>query len=57
MPYPRPTDPERCALFCWLKQASSVTAWRRLYSYHQRFVDAVQSVYEEEQDGCGNWAE
>jgi len=49
MPYAIPTEHERRALFAWLKQASSLTAWRRLYSYHQVFVDAVGRAYEEEQ--------
>lgn len=53
MPYPVPTDHERRALFAWLKQASSLSAWRRLYSYHQAFVDAVESVYEQEQKTPG----
>jgi len=49
MPYAIPTDHERRALFAWLKQSSSLTAWRRLYSYHQVFVDAVTKAYEDEQ--------
>jgi hypothetical protein len=53
MPYPVPTEHDRRALFAWLKQASSLTAWRRLYSYQQAFVDAVQRVYEEEQRTVG----
>jgi hypothetical protein len=53
MPYAIPTEHERRALFAWLKQASSLTAWRRLYSYHQGFVDAVTSVYEDEQKTPG----
>jgi hypothetical protein len=53
MPYPLPTEHERRALFAWLKQASSLTAWRRLYSHHQAFVDTVQSVYEEEEKTPG----
>jgi len=53
MVYPLPTEHERRALFWWLEQASSLTAWRRLYSYHQRFVEAVRSVYEEEQRTVG----
>jgi hypothetical protein len=53
MPYAIPTEHERRALFAWLRQASSLTAWRRLYSYHQGFVDAVTSVYEEEQKTPG----
>jgi hypothetical protein len=35
-------------LYAWLRQASSLTAWRRLYSYHQVFVDAVTRAYEAE---------
>lgn len=50
MPYPIPTDHERRALFGWLKQASSLTAWRRLYTFHQVFVDAVSAAYEDEQN-------
>src|ERR1044071_1859028 len=53
MAYPLPTVHERRALFCWLDQASSLTAWRRLYSYNQRFVEVVRSVYEEEQRPVG----
>src|SRR4051812_34642208 len=53
MAYPLPTERERRALFGWLEQASSLTAWRRLYTYHQAFVDAVRSVYEEEQRTLG----
>ena len=49
MAYPLPTEHERRALFCWLEQASSLTAWRRLFTYHERFLDAVRSAYEEEQ--------
>jgi len=49
MNYPVPTEHERRALFAWLKQASSLTAWRRQHSYQQAFLDAVQSVYEQEQ--------
>jgi hypothetical protein len=49
MAYPLPSEHERRALFCWLEQASSLTAWRRLFTYHERFVDVVRSVYEEEQ--------
>jgi hypothetical protein len=49
MPYPLPSEHERRALFGWLKQASSLTAWRRLYTYHQAFLDVLRSVYEEEQ--------
>jgi hypothetical protein len=50
MPYPIPTDHERRALFAWLKQASSLTAWRRLYTFHQVFLDAVSKAYEDEQN-------
>jgi hypothetical protein len=53
MPYPIPSEHERRALFAWLKQASSLAAWRRLYSYHQVFVDVVTSVYEQEQNTVG----
>jgi hypothetical protein len=49
MPYPLPTDHERRVLFAWLRQASSLAAWRRLYTYHQVFVDAVTTAYETEQ--------
>jgi hypothetical protein len=50
MPYSIPTDHERRALFAWLKQASSLSAWRRLYTFHQVFVDAVSKAYEDEQN-------
>jgi hypothetical protein len=53
MAYPLPTEHERRALFAWLEQASSLTAWRRLYSYDQAFVDAVRGVYEQEQSTPG----
>jgi hypothetical protein len=53
MPYALPTDHERRALFAWLKQASSLAAWRRLYSFHQAFLDSVQNVYEQEQRNIG----
>ena len=53
MPYPIPTEHERQALFAWLKQASSLTAWRRLYSHHQAFVDAVTKAYVDEQSTPG----
>jgi hypothetical protein len=53
MPYPIPTDHERRALFAWLKQASSLSAWRRLYSHHQVFVDAVANTYVDEQSTPG----
>ena len=53
MAYPLPTEHERRALFGWLEQAASLTAWRRLSSYLQRFEDAVRSVYEEEQRTVG----
>ena len=53
MPYVIPTDHERRALFAWLRQASSLTAWRRLYSYHQAFVDSVSKAYEDEQKTPG----
>lgn len=53
MPYAIPTEHERRALFAWLKQASSLSAWRRLYSYHQVFLDVVTSVYEDEQKTPG----
>jgi len=53
MPYPLPTDHERQVLFAWLKQASSLVAWRRLYTYHQVFVDAVTVAYEDEQKTPG----
>jgi hypothetical protein len=53
MPYPVPTDRERRALFAWLKQASSLSAWRRLYSHHQVFVDAVAKAYVDEQSTPG----
>ena len=53
MPYPIPTDHERRALFAWLKQASSLSAWRRLYSHHQVFVDAVAKAYVDEQSTPG----
>lgn len=49
MPYPIPSEHERRAVFAWLKQAASLTAWRRLYSFHQSFVDAVSKGYEDEQ--------
>jgi hypothetical protein len=49
MPYALPSDHDRRALFHWLKQASSLTAWRRLYAHHQAFVDAVTKAYEDEQ--------
>jgi Immunity protein 71 len=44
MPYPLPTEHERRALFAWLKQASSLSAWRRLYTFNQAFVDVVCDV-------------
>jgi len=53
MPYPIPTEHERQALFAWLKQASSLSAWRRLYSHHQVFVDAVAKAYVDEQSTPG----
>lgn len=53
MPYPIPNEHERRALFAWLKQASSLTAWRRLYSYHQAFVDVMGDVYKQEQQRGG----
>lgn len=53
MPYPVPNDHERRALFGWLKQASSLTAWRRLYTYHQMFVDALTKAFEDEQNTPG----
>lgn len=53
MPYPLPTDHERRVLFAWLKQASSLTAWRRLYTLNQLFVDAVTVAYEDEQKTPG----
>jgi Immunity protein 72/Immunity protein 71 len=53
MPYIVPTEHQRRALFGWLKQSSSLTAWRRLYSYNQAFVDAVRGAYEEEQRTSG----
>jgi hypothetical protein len=53
MPYPIPTEHERRALCAWLKQASALTAWRRLYSFHQVFVDAVREAYEDEQNTPG----
>ena len=53
MAYPLPTEHERRALFRWLEQASSLTAWQRLNSYHQRFVELVRSMYEEEQRTAG----
>lgn len=49
MPYRLPTEHERRALFQWLKQASSLTAWRRLRELNKAFGDVVESVYEEEQ--------
>jgi hypothetical protein len=56
MPCPIPTEHERRALFAWLRQASSLTAWRRLYSHHQVFVDAVAKAYEDEQSTPGRAA-
>jgi hypothetical protein len=53
MPYPIPTEHDRRAIFAWLKQASSLSAWRRLYAYNQAFVDVVQDVYEHEQKTPG----
>ena len=53
MAYPLPTEHERRALFGWLEQASSLTAWRWVYSYNQLFVESVRSVYEEEQRTAG----
>jgi len=53
MPYLLPSDHERQVLFAWLKQASSLTAWRRLFTYNQVFVDAVTSAYEDEQKTPG----
>lgn len=53
MAYPIPTEHERRALFAWLKQASSLTAWRRLYTFHQVFVDVVRTAYEDEQNTPG----
>lgn len=53
MPYALPTDSQRRALFAWLKQSSSLTAWRRLCAYHQAFLDAVRATYEEEQRTAG----
>jgi hypothetical protein len=53
MPYPIPTEHERRALYAWLRQASSITAWRRLYSHHQVFVDAVAKAYQDEQNTPG----
>lgn len=49
MPYPLPTEHERRALFQWLRQASSLTAWRRLRDFNKAFGDVVESVSEEEQ--------
>jgi hypothetical protein len=53
MPYPIPSEHERQVLFAWLKQASSLTAWRRIYTFNQVFVDAVTVAYEDEQKTLG----
>jgi hypothetical protein len=54
MAYPIPTEHERRAVFAWLKQASSLTAWRRLYTFQQIFLDSVTTAYEEEQSTPGS---
>ncbi len=41
MPYRPPGDQERKALFAWLVQISSLTAWERLLHAHLRLVDVV----------------
>jgi hypothetical protein len=53
MAYPIPTEHERRAVFSWLEQASSLTAWRRLYAFHQVFVEAVGTAYADEQNTPG----
>lgn len=49
MPYRLPNPQERRALFAWLKQASSLTAWERLFGFHQAFVDNVEQGFEHAQ--------
>jgi hypothetical protein len=63
-PYHIPTDHERRALFAWLKQASSLTAWRRLYTLEQKFSDAVNLAYKDQANTAdrehpipGDWCE
>lgn len=56
MPYPIPTEHQRRAVFFYLRQSSSLTAWRRLYTLHQVFVDAVTTAYEDEQNTPGRKA-
>lgn len=47
--YRPPNDDERRIIFFYLKQATSLSAWNRLFLEYCRFVDVVESVYQEEQ--------
>jgi len=47
VPYRLPTQHEREALFSWLKQASSLTAWERVLAHHQAFVDVVEKAFQD----------
>ncbi|MCW7538033.1 Imm71 family immunity protein [Aquabacterium sp. A7-Y] len=50
MAYTVPTTEERKALFYWLKQCSSYTAWARMGTYYRAFVEDVQQVFTATQD-------
>jgi hypothetical protein len=49
MPHPIPTPAEREVLFSWLKRASSLGAWNRLFRLNKTFVDAVEKTYADPQ--------
>lgn len=47
-----PSDIERQQIFYWLKKLSSLTAWRRIFTYYQAWADATEnSVREADKHG------
>lgn len=49
-----PSDYERHQIFYWLRRASSVTAWRRVFERYQAWVDVIgHSVREADMNGWG----
>lgn len=49
-----PSDFERQQIFYWLQKVSSVTAWRRIFTYYTAWADATeQSVRDADERGWG----
>lgn len=48
--YRPPNEDERKIIFFCLKQATSLSAWTRLFEYYSEFVDVVKEAHDEERE-------